>query len=155
VHAVALSFARTLVEREVQKAAVAGTLADRFKGLSSTTKNNGATSDAKSFASELVACGLVRALVHADACASSPLASDDSVKDLLPLMTTRAKEWIDDTTLLQEAVAVLLAVPAPEAPPPATDAAPATAPTAPTSTTPSPAAPPATPLPPKGGVKKP
>jgi hypothetical protein len=154
VHAVALSFARTLVEREVQKAAVAGTLADRFKTLSPATKANGATNSAAAFASELVACGLVRALVSPDACASSPLAADATVQDLLPLIEKRAKDWIDDTTLLQEAASSLLAVETA----PAADAVPPTeviAPAVPSTAVMPPPPPPKVPLPPKGGVKQP
>jgi hypothetical protein len=154
VHAVALSFARTLVEREVQKAAIAGTLADTFKSLSAATKANGATGSAGAFAAELVACGIVRALLSPAACATSPLATDPAAKDLLPLMQSRAKAWIDDTMLLQEAAPILLALesatPAETAP---TDAVIAPPPPS-TAVTPPPPGPKAPP-PPKGGVKQP
>ncbi len=108
VNAAALAFARTLVSRDVEKHAKAGTIADRFGKLDAASKK--ALVDAKGFTTELVACSLLRTVASGSTCTSSPLENNPAVADLWPELDKRIKAYVaDESLLLTSAMPTLLA----------------------------------------------
>lgn len=108
VDAAALAFARTLVVRDVEKDAKAGTIADLFAGLPADTK--AALVDGKGFATELVACALLRAVKSGATCAASPLEGQPALASAWPELEKRVKAYLaDDSFLLTTAMPDLLA----------------------------------------------
>lgn len=108
VDAAAVAFARTLVSRDVEKDAKAGTVADLFASLPADTKK--ALGDSKGFATELVACAFVRALKSGATCAGSPLEGSPALANAWPELDKRVKAYLaDDSFLLTTAMPDLLA----------------------------------------------
>lgn len=122
VNAAAVAFARTLVLRDVEKHAKPGTLVDLYAKLPAETKK--ALGDGKGFASELVACALVRAVANGSACTGSPLEGEAALATVWPELDKRLKTYLaDDSLLLTTAMPDILA-PLPAAPESATAPAP-------------------------------
>lgn len=130
VNAAAVAFARTLVSRDVATHAKAGTVADLFGQLDAGAKK--ALGDKAGFATELVACALVRAVEKGAACTGSPLEKADVVAAAWPELDKRVQAYLkDDSLLLTTALPGILApLPAAtvEATAPATDVKKASAP---------------------------
>src|SRR5690606_27179593 len=108
VQAAALAFARTLVSNDVEKHAKAGTVADLFSQLDAGSKK--ALKDGKGFTTELVACGLLRAVSSGAICSGSPLENNDVVASAWPEIDKRLKAYLaDDSLLLTAAMPAILA----------------------------------------------
>lgn len=125
--AVVAAYARTLVVREANKSAKAGSLADTA-ALAPATRT--AVVDEKGYATELLACAFLRQVRGKDArCAASPLAADPAAAAALDVLAPRIDAFAKDTTVLGAAIDKLLEA-APAAPAADANATPVAAPAA-------------------------
>ena len=126
VTAATVAYARGLVARDVEKVAVSGTLADGYASMNDFLKR--ALPDAKSYASEVIACGFAKTVRNSAPCVGSPLLLDLATEEAVKAVATRVRAFANETTTLHEAAPALVAAagssdkpasgPAPAATPP-------------------------------------
>ncbi len=107
VTASVVAYARTLVAREAQKAAKAGTLAD-------ASKLSGKKLDDTGYATELLACAFARKVRGDVPCVGSPVAGDGAATAALKVLSPRVDAFAKDTAVLSASVEQLLAPAPPE-----------------------------------------